>query len=418
MGSYLTRIDAAPPAGRWPLVRGWIFSEPLPLFAELRAERPLLVLPELTLATRFSDCMEILRRHELFSVALYKPKQGAYWMDEDDTAVHWREKSLMRAILDMEEIPAIRSFIGSKAAGLLAAAGGNMDAVAGLTRAVPLALVQEWFGLTHVDPARLMQWSYWNQLDAFWNQPFDAPFWHAPAPDPQHIIHQRELAGIEMGAYLVTLVAIREGELKLGRKAHDSVTRLLQLSRSGAVKFPLERVLLNVGGLLIGAVETTSHAVVNVLDFLMRRPEDLARARAAARGDNTALLDGYVYEALRFNPAFPYFFRVCGQDAVLGCGKPWEAGIAKGTTVLAVTQSAMFDPEALPHPDTLDPTRGMGNQFHFGYGLHECLGRAIAQVMIPEIVRQVLRLDGLKSGAIERKGGPIPEAWPWSWHPG
>ncbi|MDQ6870211.1 MAG: cytochrome P450, partial [Pseudomonadota bacterium] len=102
MASYLQRYDAAQVAERWPLVRGWMHEEPLALYAELRKDRPILVMPELTLATRFDDCTEILRRHELFSVALYKPKQGDYFMAQDDTATHWREKSIMRAILDRE----------------------------------------------------------------------------------------------------------------------------------------------------------------------------------------------------------------------------------------------------------------------------------------------------------------------------
>ena len=56
--------------------------------------------------TRFADCADILRRYDAFSVALYKPKQGDYWMAQDDTPIHWREKSIMRAILDREQIEA------------------------------------------------------------------------------------------------------------------------------------------------------------------------------------------------------------------------------------------------------------------------------------------------------------------------
>ena len=173
MANYLQRFDATPAAGRWPLVRGWMHEEPLAFYAELRKDRPILVMPELTLATRFDDCTEILRRHELFSVALYKPKQGDYFMAQDDTAVHWREKSIMRAILDREDIPPIRTYVANKAAELLAAAGGAMEAVSGLTRAVPLALVQDWFGFAHSDPTKLCKWSYWSQIDTFWNQPFE-----------------------------------------------------------------------------------------------------------------------------------------------------------------------------------------------------------------------------------------------------
>ncbi|HXC29519.1 MAG TPA: cytochrome P450 [Stellaceae bacterium] len=411
MGSYLQRFDATPAEGRWPLVRGWVFNEPLPFFAELREERPILVMNELTLVTRFADCTQVLQRYDTFSVALYQPKQGSYWMAQDDTAEHWREKSIMRAILDREDIPAIRNYVADKAAALLGAAGGAMDAVAGLTRAVPLALVQDWFGFTHSDPAKLCKWSYWNQIDAFWNQPFDAIAW----ADPNKIVTERELANVEMAAYLVGLVAVREGELKLGLKHDDSVARLLMLSSSGAVKFDLPRVILNIGGLLIGAVETTSHAVVNALATLMERPELLAQARAAALSDDPAAVDGFVFEALRFKPAFPYFFRVCEQDTVLGLGEDYAAPIAKGTTVLAVTHSAMFDPHALSEPDDFNPTRGPDNQFTFGLGLHACLGRAIGGVMIPEIVRQSLRLNGLKTGPVDQKGGPVPEAWQWQW---
>jgi cytochrome P450 len=411
MASYLQRFDATPVAKRWPLVRGWMFGEPLPFYAELRQERPILVMPELTLATRFDDCTEILRRHEVFSVALYKPKQGDYWMDQDDTAIHWREKSIMRAILDREDIPAIRSYVADRAAALLVAAGGSIDAVAGLSRAVPIALVQDWFGFAHSDPAKLRKWSYWNQLDAFWNQPFDSIAW----PDPAEIVAQREAVTEEMVVYLIGLIAIREGEYKLGLGGQDPVSRLLALAGSKALKFDVKRVVLNSGGLLIGAVETTSHAVVNALDVLMKRPDDLAKARAAALSDDPAAIDGFAFEALRFSPAFPYFFRTCEQDTALGRGEKYETPIAKGTTVLAVTHSAMFDPKALSNPDAFDPNRGPGNQFHFGLGLHECLGAAVGGVMIPEIVRQSLRLKDLSTGPIDYKNGPVPESWQWTW---
>jgi cytochrome P450 len=142
----------------------------------------------------------------------------------------------------------------------------------------------------------------------------------------------------------------------------------------------------------------------------------LKAARAAALTDDPAAVDGFVFEALRFRPAFPYFFRTCEQDTVLGRNEPYETPIEKGTTVLALTHSAMFDPKALSHPDDFDPTRGMVNQFHFGRGLHECLGRAIGGVMVPEIVRQSLRLKGLTVGPVDQKGGPVPESWQWHWN--
>ncbi len=411
MARYLQRLETEPVAERWRLARRWMFEEPLPFFAELRLHRPILKTPEATLVTRFDDCVEVLRRFDLFSVAPYRSKQGNYWMAQDDTAVHWREKSIMRAILDREDIPAIRRYVSDKATALLSAAGGSIDAVPGLTRAVPLALVQDWFGFADSNSDELQRWSYWNQMDAFWNQPFDT----VAVADPDNIVAQREAANEAMRAYLVTLVQRRMGELKAGEHRDDVTSRLLRLSLTGALKFELPSVVLNVGELLIGAVETTSHAVVNALDFLLARPNELAAARAAALSDDPSALEGFVFEALRFKPAFPYFFRTCERDTVLSRGTEHETQIPRGTTVLAVTHSAMFDSTAFSDPDRFDPNRGLSNSFHFGFGLHECLGRAIGGVIIPELVRQGLRLNALSAGPVDRRAGPVPESWQWRW---
>src|ERR1700693_1468097 len=52
---YLEQFDAAAAADKYPLVRRWIDSEPLPFFKELREKRPILVTPVCTLLTRFDD---------------------------------------------------------------------------------------------------------------------------------------------------------------------------------------------------------------------------------------------------------------------------------------------------------------------------------------------------------------------------
>lgn len=434
MGRYLEQYDATPESERWRLVRAWIFNEPLPFTAELRAERPVLAMPELVLATRYADCVEILRNYTLYTVALYKPKQGPYWMAQDDTAEHWREKSVMRSLLDREDIPAIRSYVAAKTAQLLSAADGSLDAVDGLTRAVPIALVQDWFGFTDSDPKALQRWSYWNQMDAFWNQPFDS----IAVADPQHVVAERERTSKELAAYLTALAARRAVEVgiettlaaRLLRAAADFVkrqlgtakpgptdplARILTLSFSGALKLPVERAVLNIGGLLIGAVETTSHCVVNALDVLMQDPERLAAARAAALADDPTGFDGYIWEALRFKPAFPYFFRTASAETALSRGTPFETAVPSGRTVLALTHSGMFDETAFTTPERFDATRPFGNVFTFGMGLHECLGRAVGSVMIPEIARQALRLPNLSTGPVDRKGGPVPESWEWQW---
>ncbi|MGC3937327.1 cytochrome P450 [Roseobacter sp. EG26] len=409
MTSYLQKLDAAAPADRWKMARGFLFEEPLPFFSELRENRPVFAMDEVTLVTRFSDCNLILRRPLTFGVDLYKPKQGSYFMAQDDTAQHWREKSIMKSILDVEDLPKIRDFVRDTADEALDGANGSIELVRNVTRGVPVRLVQDWFGFTRSDPEKLIDWSYWNQQDAFWNQPFDSV---VEGLDQAGIIENRKRAGVMMGIYIGRLVLRRSAAVKLGSRRDDPVSRLLRLSFSDGVDFNLRDVIFNVGGLLIGAVETTSHGVCNALRHLTSDPALLKDARDAALGGRPEDFDGFVFEALRFNPAFPYFFRVCHRDTELSGGTPQAATVRKGTTALAVTHSAMFDPSAFSEPEKFDPTRDFSDTYTFGHGMHTCLGRHIAGVMVPEIVRQILRRGDLDFGnGPDYKGSAVPQEW-------
>ena len=77
-----------------------------------------------------------------------------------------------------------------------------------------------------------------------------------------------------------------------------------------------------------------------------------------------------------------------------------RAGVAlaarnAATTVYALTLSAMFDSKAVDEPGAFRPDRGL-EYLHFGHGLHQCQGRLINHVQVPELVAAVLRLPGLR----------------------
>jgi cytochrome P450 len=216
-----------------------------------------------------------------------------------------------------------------------------------------------------------------------------------------------------MRAYLIELVKARAADLQAGILGTDMVSRLLVLAEAKALRFDVPQVVLNVGGLLIGGIETTSHAVVNTLLALSDDPERQAAAVKAAHDPDITALDGFVFEALRFKPAFPYFFRMAEDHTVLARGTDHETAIPKRKMVLAVTHSAMFDPAAVTEPNRFDPTRGLNATFTFGYGIHECLGRAVGAAVVPAIVRAILRRHDLRRGAVDYRNGPVPEAWPW-----
>jgi cytochrome P450 len=182
------------------------------------------------------------------------------------------------------------------------------------------------------------------------------------------------------------------------------------------VDFPLARIGVNAGGLLIGSVETTSQAVAQVIQFFIDQPELLARAKAASAKEDTAEIDGMVWEALRFVPISPYMFRQLSENYTIAKGTDRETDIPKGTNVLTLTQSAMFDTYAYDHPEEFDADRNWYHNFNYGFASHDWLGKYVGMAMIPEMVRQVMLRDDLTaSSAINYKKGPFPEVYELSW---
>ena len=139
----------------------------------------------------------------------------------------------------------------------------------------------------------------------------------------------------------------------------------------------------NVAGVVVGVVDTTSTFATLALDELLRRPRQLGAARAAALAGDIDKVRDFAYEAVRFNGRSPVLARHAEHDVVLAAGTPREHRIPGGSTVILGTLSAMFDPQAFVEPDTFRVDRGV-DYLHFGHGLHQCLGRLINGVEIPE----------------------------------
>jgi cytochrome P450 len=438
--TYLDQFDAAHDVDKFPLVRRWIDTEPLPFFKELREKRPILVTPRCTLLTRFDDVTEALNMPLIFTAALYLPKMGngIYLMAHDDDALHTREKSLMQGMLNRDDLPQVRAMVATIAKSLLDSANGHMEVINGYCRMVPAELVQDYFGLTGIDKKDLIEWSYWNQADTFYNQPFDL----LTDEKRKEISDRHTQTGEQLGKYITELILARVLAVKaeqaehavfapwyllrmLGRKllgkkndklTDNIVTRMVRTAYPGAVDFDIKRLGINAGGLLIGAIETTSQAAAQVIEYLLDDPEWLAKAKSAAQSDNPAEFDGIVWEALRFVPISPYLFRQTASDYTVAKGTDRATTITTGTYVLPVTQSAMFDSKAFENPDQFMPGRNWYHYFHFGFGSHECLGKYVGMVMIPEMVRQVLVRPGIKAnGSIDYQGGHLPQRYDLSW---
>lgn len=441
--NYLELYDKTEDSQKYPLVQKWMKTEPLPFFKQLREQRPILVTPECVLVARFDDVCDMLQMPKIFTVDLYKPKMGVtatdvgYLMAHDDDALHYREKSLMQGLLNRDDLPRVRKLIRETSFRILDEADGSMDIVNNYCRMVPAVLVQEYFGLDDVDPKDLIEWSFWNQYDVFHNQPFDLN----SAEKYKYIVDEHNKVSSKLAMYIAKTLARKLAMVKLEQTKNilligwnaiqgivnllsgkqsvakdDVFSRMLRTNFAKEVDFSLARVGINAGGLLIGAIETTSQAVAQTIHFFLSKPELLIQAKAAANAENTKLFDSLVWEALRFVPISPYMFRQASEDYALAKGTERETLIRKGTNVLALTQSAMFDAYAYDNPDQFNPGRNWYHHFNFGFGSHDCLGKYVGMEMIPEMIRQVIRLPDIAIvGDIDYKDGPFPESLSLKW---
>ena len=407
--AFLDALDALPPAdpSRMGLFFAHLRDDWRTLFAELRRDRPILALPSFTVVTRWADVADALSRPSIFRVSYgphMDPSVGPYMLGRDDAEPNWRDKSVMRALMRWEDVPGIRTFAGETAAVALAAgpggAPGTIDVVQAVSRLVPLRVVQHCFGFPGPDDASMLGWSWATQADMFHNLAND-----------HRLLANCVRAGTEMRAWVRTFLQSREPWQAAA--GGDTISRLLRMTGAGLSGLDTEEVVSNVCGLLVGAIETTSQAIVNAMEQILLRPDVAARAIVAARANDAAALDAIVWEALRFNPMTTFVIRVASEDAVLAPGSPHETAVHAGAVVAVGIGSAMFDPGVFPEPDTFRE-RPRHAYLHTGFGQHECLGQYVAYAIIPETIHQLLLLDAIRllpdgASRVDMAGGPFAE---------
>jgi cytochrome P450 len=306
--SFTAEYDALPTLdapGRIGLFLHWVQTDWRGLFADLREHRPILDLPSFLVVTRWSDIIDVLTRPATFNVP-YAPRMdpsvGPFMLARDDSELNWNDKSVMRALLRQQDLPAIRDFAGATAAAALAQAGkaSTIDITAAVSRLVPLRVVQKCFGFPGPDDVTMLRWSKATQFDMF----------HNLANEPH--IHAANLqAGGQMQEWVRGFVARRQPWSTAA--GDDVVSRLLRMTGAGLSTMEPARVVSNICGLLVGAIETTSQAINLATEQILRRPDVAAKAIAAAHANDVGTLDPIVREALRFNPITSFVVRVAAR---------------------------------------------------------------------------------------------------------
>ena len=406
MGFLSDYDSAADPAARMTLFYQALRGDWRSLFAELRASRPVLDLPVMTVVTRWADVVDVLSRNETFRVTYtphMDPSVGPFMLARDGAVENWRDKSAMRALLRWDDLPGFRARASEVASAALSAAtlgsSGKFDVVGTISRLVPLRTVQSGFGFRGPD-ATMLAWSRATQADMFHNPT------NASGP-----LQADVAAGQAMQAWVGDFVDRRQPWVSAA--GDDTVSRLLRLTGTGLSGLERQGVVSNICGLLVGAIETTSQAIVNATEQILLDPVQSNLARNAAQAGDNATFDAIVWEALRFNPMTTFVVRVAAQSTVVAPGSEHQVSVHAGRVVAAGIGSAMFDPAVFPGPDDFQ-VRPRNLYMHLGFGAHTCLGQYVAYEIIPETIRQILLVPGVRllpggGSAVDNAGGPFAE---------
>ena len=385
---------AAVAPARRALLQRWLAEDSVGLFAELRERRPILDAPGITVVTRYHDVLEVLGRPHAFSVRLYAPKMervaGPFILGLDDTARYEIDASILRLAFRRDDAPRVKEIVARLAQELLADARstGRLEVVEQVAHVVPARLVGEYFGVPGPDVTTIQRWARTMFFDIFANL----------RDDP--VAREEALtSGVQMRAYLEELIASRRAELESTGVEHgwsDVLTRLVRMQVNPEASFDNVAIRDNMIGMIVGAIDTNSKAIVHVIDELLRRPSELEAAHQAALADDDDLLSKHVFEALRFKPQNSFLVRFCEQPYTIAEGTERETAVAPGTLVFAANSSAMMDASVVDEPGTFMLDRPSSDYLHFGSGLHTCAGRFISRTQILEVAKQILRLPGLR----------------------
>jgi cytochrome P450 len=154
----------------------------------------------------------------------------------------------------------------------------------------------------------------------------------------------------------------------------DLMTELLnaEYEDTDGVRKKLTRdVVLTYIGLLAGAGNETTTRLIGWTGKLLSEHPDQRRALAADR----SLIPNAIEELLRFEAPSPTQARLIHEDV-----EHYGTKIPAGQVMLLLNASANRDERRWPDANEFNIHRDIGRHLTFGYGIHHCLGAALARL--------------------------------------
>jgi cytochrome P450 len=396
------------PGGLKGLLLPWVMSTAVPF--GLRLHRALPFNPRLgkiVLATRYDEVREVFRNNAAFAVpygANLSVIMGGhpFFLSMDDDEEHRRDVEAMRKVVLPSDIPTrLAPKVEELGARYVAEANGRIEVVDALARRITFELYSDYFGIP--DPPHA-------DLRVLATRLFEFQF--VDTGDPTLRAEVDEMAPA-LRAHIQGLIDARRAA---GERKDDVLGRCLALQAQNVPGFDDGQIRSSLMGFIVGGPPQPPMVVPQALEQLLRRPDALAGAQAAARDGNDELLAAHVFEAMRFDPLAPFLPRVATHEAMIAAGTSRAVKVPAGAKILVAFSSAMMDERRLADPQAFNPRRMPHEYIHFGYGLHQCFGIHMNMALLPLMLKALLKQPNLRrargeEGHLSKRGPFADQLW-------
>jgi cytochrome P450 len=270
-----------------------------------------------------------------------------------DPPDHTRLRRLVSRSFTPRQVERLRPAVHALVADLLdtMAEKGDVEFMADFALPLPMAVIGELVGVPAPDRAGLQ------------------PQVRAAAKGIEPILGEQEIeAAIEamgtLGEYFYGLLEERR------RHPRDDLLSSLVEARGNDDRLSDEEVASTAILLFAAGFETTTNLLGNGLLALLTHPDQLADWRAHPDIAPTA-----VEEFLRFDSPVQFNLRTALEPADLA-GDP----LARGDRIVVLQGAANRDPGRFENPDELNLRRENNVPLSFGWGIHHCIGAALARM--------------------------------------
>jgi cytochrome P450 len=293
------------------------------------------------------------------------------WMIYNEAPNHPRLRAFMNTTFTRAYIERVRTRISTILERRMQTLRGrtDIDFVTDIAHPVPAEILATMLGLDEIEIDLFLRWS-----DAIAD--FMQDFVVSPAPNKQIAANTaRNL--LEMKDALRRAISDRRRSPK-----EDLLTDLSVATSAGEASITEEELTLQLVHLIFGGHKIPQFVLANTLHLLLLNREHLML------GDDASFeaVGRAVDESMRVESPIQFITRHAVADFDLG-----DQRIRQGDSLYLMLGSANRDPAVYTNPNTFLPGGQRKKGIHYGTGHHACIGAALSNVTIAEILSHFLR---------------------------